>query len=341
MFARMLGLAEAAQPFNSITATPPFISDLDLDIIADELPEPVMSSLGQTTKDDRLLYYWAARSFFTGAGTIVDGGALVGSTTTAFAEGLLANAMASKPEQSILVYDLFTDANDGYSANLLRSWFDEKKSDDATDYDFENHFRAATERYAHLLRIYKGDITTLGYTDKRPIEVLSIDVAKTADIMRYMALEFFPRLAPRSLVLHQDYIFTYQPWLTIAMEKLADLFDLVYEVPTQCTAAFMPRKPITRADVEMRLESDFYSLKNASCLYRALERASTPSSKLYAMASISYFYHVMGRPKAAKRVAMRLYEQFRLTPEFIDRTELKHLLQTELGIDYKSSQIAW
>jgi len=341
MFARMLGLAEAAQPFNSTLTTPAVITDLDLDIIADEVPAPVMQSLGQTTKDDRLLYYWAARKFFTGAGTIVDGGALVGSTTTAFAEGLLANSMVTNAGETILVYDLFSDANDGYSANLLRGWFGETKSEDGTDYDFEVHFRAATERYAHLLRIYKGDITTIGYTDTRPIEVLSIDVAKTPDIMRYMALEFFPRLAPRSLVLHQDYIFTYQPWLTIAMEKLADLFELVYEVPTQCTAAFMPRKPISRRDVESRLESDFYSLKNASCLYRALERASTPSSKLYAMASIAYFYHVMGRPNAAKRVAMRMYEQFRLTPEFVDRTELKHLLQTELGIDYKSSQIAW
>jgi len=341
MFARMLGLAEAAHPFNSTSVTAPVITDLDLDVLADEVSAPVMQSLGQTTKDDRLLYYWAARKFFTGAGTIVDGGALVGSTTTAFAEGLLANTMVTEPGETILVYDLFTDANDGYSANLLRSWFDETKSDDGTEYDFEAHFRAATERYKQFLRIYKGDITTIGYTDRRPIEVLSIDVAKTPDIMRYMALEFFPRLASRSLVLHQDYIFTYQPWLTIAMEKLADLFDLVYEVPTQCTAAFMPRKPITRADVETRLESDFYSLRNASYLYRALERASTPSSKLYAMASISYFYHVMGRPNAAKRVAMRMHEQFRLTPEIIDRTELKHLLQTELAIDYKSSQIAW
>ncbi len=341
MFARLLGLSEAGHPFNSVTSTAPVVTDMDLDLLVDEVPAPVMNSRGQTTKDDRLLYYWAAKSFFTGVGTIVDGGALVGSTTTALSEGLLANTMVSDPAQAILVYDLFTDSHDGYSANLLRGWFGETKADDTTEYDFEGHFRSATAPYQHLLRIHKGDITAIGYTDKRPIEVLSIDVAKSADIMRYMALEFFPRLAPRSLVLHQDYIFTYQPWLTIAMEKLEDLFELVYEVPTQCTAAFMPRKPISRADVELRLESDYYSLKNASCLYRALERAGTPSSKLYAMASISYFYHVMGRPAAAKRVAMRMYEQFRLNPELIDRTELKHLLQNELAIDYKSAQIAW
>ncbi len=341
MFARMLGLAEAAQPSQSTTSVAPVVTDADLDLLADAAPAPVMKSLGQTTKDDRLLYYWAARSFFSGSGTIVDGGALVGSTTTALAEGLLANTMVTDPAEAILVYDLFTDSHDGYSANLLRGWFDETKTDDTADYDFEGHFRRATAPYAHLLRIHKGDITAIGYTDRRPIEVLSIDVAKTADIMRYMALEFFPRLAPRSLVLHQDYIFTYQPWLTIAMEKLADLFDLVYEVPTQCTAAFMPRRPILRADVEARLESDFYSLKNVSYLYRALERAGTPSAQLYAMASISYFYHVMGRPQAARRVAMRMYEHFRLTPELVDRTELKHLLQNELAIDYKSGQIAW
>jgi len=317
------------------------VTDSELDALADTVPAQVMQSLGQTTRDDRLLYYWAAKSFYVGTGTIVDGGALVGSTTTAFAEGLLANTTAANPRESILVYDLFSDSHDGYNANLLRGWFNETKPSSKVDYDFERHFRRATEPYKHLLRIYKGDITAIGYKDPRPIEVLSIDVAKTADIMRFMALEFFPRLTPRSLVLHQDYIFTYQPWLTIAMEKLSDLLELVYEVPTQCTAAFMPRRPFTRADVEERLEGDYYSIKNASYLYRAFERAGTPLARLFAMASISYFYHVMGRPAAARRVALRMYEQFRLTPEVVDRTELKHLLQTELGIDYKSGHVGW
>lgn len=297
-----------------------------------------MSADGQLAPDDRLIYYWAARTFYRGVGTIVDAGALVGATTVVLAEGVKANERACSANRPIHVYDLFTDDRDGYSAQVLKGWYGDEADVEAV-YDFEKHFRRNTAAYAGLLDVHKGDIIEIGYTDPRRIEILSIDVAKSAALMHGVARRFFPHLAERSIILHQDYVFSYQPWLLIAMEMMSELVEKVYEVPTQVTAVFAPRGPISAADVDRCLGTtpdNYYVLENARYIYQAIDKATTPSARLYATASLAYFYLVKGRAETARYVVRRMINDFGLTVPFVERTELKHLIQTELGMDYKA-----
>lgn len=321
------------------TGNEPLVTHRDLDALYENLPASIMSSHGQLSPDDRLIYYWAAKSFFSGAGTIVDAGALVGATTTILSEGVQHNPRASAAKQPIHVYDLFVDDRDGYSAQVIKGWFSETWNKDKI-YDFEHIFRRNTSAYADLLNVHKGDITKIGYTDPRDIEVLSIDVAKSAALMHYVSRAFFPRLMQsRSIVLHQDYIFSFQPWLIIAMELMSDLLVKVYEVPTQVTAVFTPVRPITEQDVIQRLGTDpeaYYSLDNVGCIYKAIDEATTPAARLYYTAALAYFYFVKDKKETARYVARRMIDDFKLTAKFIERTELKHLLGTELGLDYAS-----
>lgn len=320
----------------SLSSRPALLSHADLDALYETAPKAVMTSDGQLAPDDRLIYYWAAKSFYSGSGTIVDAGALVGATTTVLAEGVKANPRASSTKRPIHVYDLFTDERDGYSAQVIKSWYKDTANTDKI-YDFEKHFRRNTAAYEPMLTVHKGDITKIGYNDPRVIEVLSIDVAKTAGLMHYVAREFFPRLADRSIILHQDYIFSYQPWLIIAMELMSDLVEKVYEVPTQVTAVFAPRRAITAADVDRCLGASpdgYYVLENARYIYQAIEKATTPSARLYTTASLAYFYLVKGKPDTARMIIRRMINDFNLTVPFIERTELKQLIQGELGMDY-------
>jgi hypothetical protein len=299
------------------------------------MPQEVWHVHGQVTPYDRLLYYWCARYAYTGNGTIVDGGALVGATTTALGEGLKANEKAKNKAKSILVYDLFEDAQDGYSAQTIRQWYGEQRQAHPI-YDFEKHFRSNTRAYSEMLVVHRGDISALGYRDPRPIEILSVDVAKTPELMRAMARDFFPKLITNaSMVLHQDYQFVFQPWLHIAMEMLAAYFEKVYEVPTQCTAVFVPKKEISAEEIISILGREgpsFYKLENAYFLHQAIEKAESTLGKILLTGALAYFHLVMGKRITADYIARRLLDQFDVSRALIERTELKILFQNELNI---------
>ena len=312
------------------------VSDCDIESLYENVPEKVLTCDGQLTYYDRLIYYWAANVFYSGQGNIVDGGALVGGSTTIFGEGLTRNAKAAKRDGSIHVYDLFEDEVDGYSANLLRGWYKEEKKA-GKSYDFEGHFRRNTAEYAKFLSVHKGDITKFGYKDKRPIEVLSIDVAKTPQLMSFVAREFFPKLlTSRSIILHQDYIFAFQPWLHIAMEMMSDLVEKVYDAPTNCTSVFVPVREISSKDVTDRLGSQdgaYFTISNVRYLYAAIEKAETHVGKILLTGSLAYFHILIGQRKTADLIARRLIDQYDVSAALVGRTELVTLFRNELNID--------
>ncbi len=316
----------------------PEIRQVDIDATIEALPPEIMTCHGQLSQDDRLIYYWCARHYFSGAGTIIDAGVLVGGTTTIISEGLLGNPAAKKVEPPLVhVYDLFTDDRDGYSAQFIKGLYNDASNRESI-YDFEPHFRRNTKKYQSMLTVHKGDITKFGYKDPRPIEILSIDVAKTPALMHAIALDFFPHLIPgKSLVLHQDYIFAFQPWLLIAMELMGDLFKKVYDCPQQVTSVFVPRRAISREDVIARLgetADGYYNLSNAIYIEKAAANATTPLARLHIKAALAYFYLVKGKIDTARYVARRIIDEEHVSKSYIERTELKLLLQGELGIDY-------
>jgi hypothetical protein len=315
------------------------LTDYDLDRLVETAPQRVLSSDGQLTPQDRLVYYWAVREFFTGQGTVVDAGALVGGSTVIFGEGLKGNPRALAANATIHVYDLFEDERDGYSALLLKGWYNEQR-DRSNPYDFLRHFERNTRDYAAFLKVHKGDITKRPYDDARGIEVLSIDVAKNADLMLHCAREFFPRLIPgQSVILHQDYIFAFQPWLHIAMELMADLVEKTYDVANHCTAVFVPKRAITAAEVEARLGrsgADYYHPGNVRCLYQAIEKARPGFGRCIHTAALAYFYAMMGQKKTATQVALRMLEEYDPSVAVIEAAALGPFLKDTLGIDYRA-----
>jgi hypothetical protein len=315
------------------------VSTVDIESYIDEVPVAVWSAMGQLSTYDRLIYYWAAREFYTGTGTIIDGGALVGATTTIFAEGLLANPYYKVEKPAIHVYDLFQDDKDGYSATVIKGWYNEKNNHESV-YDWEHIFKKNMLPYASLIDVHKGDITKQIYTDSRQIEVLSIDVAKSPTLMLEVGKKFFPlMMEERSIVLHQDYLFAFQPWLHIAMERLSDHFEKVYDPPTNCTSVFQLVKPLNESDVTRLLGltgDDYYNLQNVNYLYQAIERADTHYGKIILTAALSYFYLMMGKRSKAEFVARRMLDEFDVSKAFIERSELSNLFNVQLGIEYQS-----
>lgn len=137
----------------------------ELELLFEEIPEEVYFCKGQLSFYDRLIYYWAGRSFFSGFGTLVDAGALIGGTAKLLACGLTKNPRTVDARRRILSYDRFEDTPDGFMAQAISDTFGVTLPPPVNGMvDFEPAFRANTDAFADFIEIKRGDITTVGYS---------------------------------------------------------------------------------------------------------------------------------------------------------------------------------
>jgi hypothetical protein len=271
----------------------------ELDALRTELPAEIYNCRGQLSAYDRLIYYWAGRSYYSGFGTIVDAGALIGGTAKLMAFGLTQNPRAGDVSGRILSYDRFEDRDGGFMVEAIKKFRGiELPPAQNGVVDFEPAFRFNTAAFAEMIQVRRGDITKIGYDDERPIEILSVDVGKTANLMLYMAQEFFPKLVPgKSLLLNQDYVFAGQPWVIMAMELLSDYFE-DHEPPTECTMTHRCIAPITREIVRDRLGEmgrDYFTAGNIGLIRRARERLREPQNRAHLQAAEDYALSLLGQ----------------------------------------------
>lgn len=314
-------------------AETPMLTTTELDMLFEELPSEIYHCLGQLSYYDRLIYYWAGRSFYTGFGTIVDAGALIGGTAKLMAYGLTQNTKVSDTARCILSYDRFEDDEGGFMVSAVGSWPGvELPPACSGKVDFEPAFRKNTQDFAASIEVRRGDITKVGYRDDRPIEVMSVDVGKTPELMAYVAQEFFPRLIPnRSIVLNQDYLFQFQPWVIMAMELLSDCFALEYAPPTECTTVHRCIRPISAEMVTSRLEG-YWAPDRLFLIERAARALSSPMNQLTLRAAQIYGMWRLGKHIAAQEAARQMLAQFMLTGDAIRKKPGFERLFNEIGV---------
>ncbi|MHB8658426.1 MAG: hypothetical protein ACYC91_10815 [Solirubrobacteraceae bacterium] len=214
-----------------------------------ELPARALEVLTMLSVEERQLLYWLARSRFSGAGAIVDGGCFVGGSTVALGEGL----RASGRDAVIDVFDMFEV--EPYMTDFYFRGEDLKAGD-----SFRPVFGRNTDHVADLLRVHEGDLMASGWRGD-PIEILFVDISKTWGLNDFLVSEFFPCLIPqRSVVVQQDFVYPGCPWVIVTMEYLADCFTPVAfaeycSVVYQCTAP-VPRglEPVSALAHEVKMD---------------------------------------------------------------------------------------
>jgi len=103
-----------------------------------------------------------------------------------------------------------------------------------------------------LLQVNQGDIRQIGWTGQ-PIEILFIDISKHWSINDVLLTDFFPCLMPgRSVVIQQDFVFEWCPWLALTMEYLADYFEYVAFVEHNSTV-YLHTRPIPSDILHVKL----------------------------------------------------------------------------------------
>jgi hypothetical protein len=199
------------------------------------------------SEDERRLLYLLARDHFAGEGEIVDAGCFLGGSTIALAHGL-ADRAQPVAGAAIHSYDLFLVDHNAERTNggVLGGL----KAGDS----IEPFFRGQLGDLAERVVVHAGDICAERF--QAPAEILFVDVAKSWAINDHVAREFLPRLiAGRSVLVQQDYVHEWAPWLHVTMELLADAFTYVGSMP-HGSSVFVPRREVQADELPADLMRD-------------------------------------------------------------------------------------
>jgi hypothetical protein len=165
------------------------------------------------------LLHWLTSVFYTGQGEIIDAGCFLGGSTAALAAGLEKNRKVSQKKGRINSFDLFI--LEGYAKEYY--FTDSRyKEGDNTFYLFKENISI----WADYINAFQGDICQFSW-QKKPIEILFIDVAKTSHVNEFVVRNYFHHLIPGvSVIIQQDYVHEWLPWIHITMEWFKDYFSI-------------------------------------------------------------------------------------------------------------------
>jgi hypothetical protein len=181
-----------------------------------QLSKPV----GMLSLDERRMLHHYAESA-SGAGSIIDAGAFLGASAFSIALGLAKNKQV-KRKQVIFSYDQFTP--DKVSKDYITKYF---PNFDAVS--FKSIFDEQLGDHAQYIVVKEGNFLDMKWTGHE-IELLFIDICKSAELNGHLISQFFPSLIPgKSIVIHQDYHHPYLYWIHITMQVLAEYFEVIHE----------------------------------------------------------------------------------------------------------------
>lgn len=310
------------------------LADYLIDPIIQENPKCLWTAKGQLTQHDRLLYYYLGKTY-RGFGTVIDAGALVGATSNLMASGIKKSGKVMQTQGCIRAYDLFEDSTNGPVASIIRNWFGEIPGQSGEQFNWLSIFKRETAEHEDMIQIFPGDILKTTYVDERKIEILSIDVGKTPGLMLGVANIFFPHLSPgESIVVHQDYIYTLQPWLIIFMELMGDSFEKIYE-NQQCSAVFKPTRHISVDEITDKCgesPDDYYHIGNVRYLYDAIGHCDSNVAKMIMSCALAFFLSEMGERETGRFVFRRAVKEYNMSRKEMENSVIAVLAKYHLQL---------
>jgi hypothetical protein len=170
---------------------------------------------------EQKLLHWLARELYCGEGAIGDLGCFIGSSTLSLATGLAAGS-DEPPHPVIHSYDLFIAPDDPYTLQRL-------PQDHGPGDRFRDVFEANIRPMRGWIEIHDGDLREDPWQNG-PIEILFIDICKCWSTNQAVLRNFFPHLIPgHSIVVHQDFVRVWNPWIPVSMAFLKDFFEVLAE----------------------------------------------------------------------------------------------------------------
>jgi hypothetical protein len=200
--------------------------------------------------EEELTLLFSLGRHFSGNGEIVDAGCFLGGSTFALAAGLAARRRdVSSRARVIHSYDLFRlDA-------LTKMQYPQFTKGVEVDASIRPEFERLLASHLSRLHVHEGDIRDFRWNGE-PIEILFLDVCKSWEVNDHVLHQFFPALIPRkSVVIQQDFVHEWLPYIPVTMGMLADAFEFAGYVPPS-TALFVPSRQIESEEIPASLRDD-------------------------------------------------------------------------------------
>lgn len=268
-----------SKPLHHARLAPPF------DACLTPIPAAVAAIPSMMSENEKRFLFNAARTYYSGAGLIVDAGIFLGASTACFANGVSQNSRAAEIrarwQRPIISLELGI-TNRQMLLSFKRHGIGQGLGvGDSFGPLIENHIANVRD----LVDLRLGDIMERGRIEdetkgqRLPVEILFLDVLKSPAINEFCAYEYLPRLIPRrSLVIQQDYLSGDLPFIHVFQEYFADKFEYVGELSS--SAVFRLMRRITRAEVAALFNNRPDGEAEIALVSRAAQRSIDPHRRL-------------------------------------------------------------
>lgn len=169
----------------------------------------------QVNVTERKVLKYLAANEMPNAQMVVDLGSGAGSACLAMAEGFQAKG-GSFPK--IHAYDWFSIGPGHFATHKF------KAVSAQSDASFLEDFKHFLQPYLEHITVHSGDIKEERW-DNGPIDLLFVDLCKDLPIFNHVAYEFFPRVAPGSFLVHQDFSRPRLPWLHYSAGMMENVLE--------------------------------------------------------------------------------------------------------------------
>jgi hypothetical protein len=258
-------------------------------------PIEVYEPKGMIGPEERRCYYWLGKNWLSGQGCIVDAGAFLGASTFCFAAGAAAGGRRDFHGGTLVhAYDYFKVVDRYVGDRIARDF-----RPIAIGESYLDIFESQTAKYHDIIQVHPGDFLAHHWHGD-PIDILFVDIAKTASLNAHVIGEFFSKLIPgHSIVVHQDYYHCWHPYIHISMEFFDEEFELVDEHVRHQSRVWRLMKPLSAEKIGRMRTYDLSREERMVLLDRVVRKSSASFRPMVEVARL--WQHRIDRDYAAAR----------------------------------------
>ncbi|MDY6939614.1 MAG: hypothetical protein SWY16_18425 [Cyanobacteriota bacterium] len=193
--------------------------------------------------EEKKMLSYITQYVFEGKGHILDLGCSIGGSTAFLSHGLSNNSYSNY--WKIHSFDLFQVGN--YER---KTFFPLHNIEIPADSNMFPLFQKHTAPWSQLIEVHAGNILDYAWSGES-IEILFVDIMKSAELYDYVIETFFPCLIPgESIIILQDYLFVSSgPWHIVLMELLKDKITRISHTAIN-SVIYLCTDRITQEDIE-------------------------------------------------------------------------------------------
>jgi len=241
-------------------------SEQKADFLTFPLSEKLKNFPAMLGEEEKKLPAWLSERAAAMNGTMVELGCYLGGSTMALLEGALGSGAPKKGGKLIHSYDLFIANGFMVEHSLRDHGVKEGES-------FLHIYKKLMNDYECHIECHAGNILEQSWIGG-PISLLYVDILWDWNINQHVFDKFYSSLMPGSKLIHQDYVYSWYPWLPVSMEWLVEQGYFSFENFAQYSTVYFRCEKAPAGALGIDFDKDLDLNTKRSLLQRSQKRFS-------------------------------------------------------------------